>query len=104
MEIIIPLLAIYSIAFFAKEADGPWDLMAKFRNYLMLNKYCGVFFYKMLSCYFCTSCNAGWIVYLLYQYGNGYSLNHLILWIFAGGTVGLFFDALINKLNAPSQL
>lgn len=97
MEIIIGLLAIFGLAFFIKESDGPFDLMNKLRNLSISNKYVGVFFYKLLSCYFCCGCHCGWIIYLLIN--KNWHFNLFICWAFAGGAISLITDAVIDFLH-----
>ena len=93
MEIIIYLLAIFGLAFLIKESDGPFDIILYLRNMLMRNKYVGVFFYKLFSCYFCVGCHAGWIIYLFQM--NNFNLYNLIIWTLAGGSFSLFFSKLL---------
>lgn len=97
MYILITLFSIYGLAFLIKESDGPGGIIAWFRNKIMQNKYVGVFFYKLLSCYFCTGMYCGAIVYLLYE--KTYHWNFLFLWALAGGAICLIMDATLNKLN-----
>lgn len=97
MIIIIYILAIFGLAFFIKESSGPFNIMDKFRNILMANKYVGVFFYKLLSCYFCVGCHCGWIIYLLSQ--NEWHLNLLICWTLAGGVISLILDGVLTHLH-----
>lgn len=98
MNIIIYLLATFGIAFAIKESDGPWGIMSWLRNKLMTNKYVGVFFYKLLSCYFCTGFWTGIIAYLLSQ--DHYKFNLLICHALAGGAICLILDGLLTKLSA----
>jgi hypothetical protein len=95
--IIIYILAIFSLSFLVKESDGPWGIMSKLRNKLLQNKYIGVFFYQLLNCYHCVGTWAGVSIYFLSQ--KDYSLNLAIIWGLAGGTISLFLDALLVKLN-----
>jgi hypothetical protein len=97
MEILIYLLAIFGLAFFLKESDGPFDLMAKLRNALMRNKYLGVFFYKLFSCYFCCGFHCGYLIYLLIN--KNWQFNLFICWGLAGGVSCLILDGVINKLS-----
>ena len=92
--IIIYLLAIFSLAFFFKESDGPFGIMNKIRSLLMNNKYVGVFFYKLLSCNFCIGCWAGGAVYGLYYFNL-----ILPLWFLAGGSLYLGGSILLQYLN-----
>jgi hypothetical protein len=95
--IIIYLLAIYAITFAIKEIDGPWGIISWFKNQLMQNKYVGVFFYKLFSCYFCLGFHAGWMIYLLSQ--DHYKFNLIILWGLAGAASSLILDTLVTKLS-----
>lgn len=98
MNIIIFCLAIFGLAFLVKETDGPGGIIAWFRNLLLQNKYVGVFFYKLLSCYFCTGMYCGAAVYLLSQ--PAFQWNLLFLWSLAGGVICLIMDGLMNKLHS----
>jgi len=104
METVIAILAIFGLAFFLKESDGPWGLMAKWRNLLFTNKQFGVFFYKLFDCYFCLGFHCGWIVCLLS--GQSWYPNLLLCWGLAGGIISLIFDLLLARLAppAPEQL
>jgi hypothetical protein len=95
METLIYLLSIFGLAFLIKESDGPFDIMLHLRNMLMRNKYVGVFFYKLLECYFCVGCHAGWIIYLLQM--NNFNLYSLIIWTLAGGSFSLIFSKLLYE-------
>lgn len=97
MEILISLLAIFGLAFLFKESDGPWGVMSWLRNRLMANKYVGVFFYKLLACYFCVGFHCGWVMYLLSQ--EHWKFNLLICWGLAGGVICLILDGLLTKLH-----
>lgn len=94
--IVIAFLAIYGLAFLIKQSDGPWGIMNRVRNALISNKYVGVFFYKLLDCWFCTGCHCGWIVYLLYT--KDYSWQFFILWTLAGGTISLILEGVRSRL------
>ena len=95
--ILIQVLAIFGLAFLLKESAGPFDIMDWLRNVLMRNKYVGVFFYKLLSCYFCVGCHCGWIVYLLSE--ESYSWQFFALWTLAGGVISLTLDAVLTRLH-----
>lgn len=99
MDLIISILSIFGLAFFFKESDGPWGIMAWSRSKLMNNKYVGVFFYNLLNCYFCLGCHCGWLVYLLQA--PTYSVQFFILWTLAGGVISLILDGVLSKLHAP---
>ncbi|MGE3320515.1 MAG: hypothetical protein AB7I18_14590 [Candidatus Berkiella sp.] len=97
MELLILIFAIFGLAFLIKESDGPWGCMAWVRSWLMKNKYVGVFFYKLLDCYFCVGFHCGWMVYLLHA--EHYSIQFFILWGLAGAAISLILDAALSKLQ-----
>jgi hypothetical protein len=103
MEIIIYLLAIFGLAFLIKESDGPWGMMNWLRNRLMQNSHVGVFFYKLLSCYFCVGFHCGWIVYLLSVDSSRWEWQFFILWGLAGAAISLIFDGLLTRLTAQRE-
>ncbi len=94
--IIVLLLSIFSLSFLIKESDGPWGIMAWIRNKLISNKYVGVFFYKLLSCYFCVGSHAGWLIYLLAN--EEWQWNYFIIWSLAGGSISLILNAVLERL------
>lgn len=96
MNLVISIFAIYGLAFLIKESDGPWGVIAWLRNRLIRTKWVGVFFYKLLNCYFCVGCHCGWIVYLLSA--ESYKWQFFILWALAGGTACLILDAIHTRL------
>lgn len=98
MDIVIYLLAILGLVFLLKESDGPWGLFNKTRMLLFNNKYVGVFFYKLLSCSYCTGFHAGYLIYLFANYKN-WQWNFIILWGLAGAILSLIFEAVMNKLS-----
>lgn len=98
---LLSLLAMYGIAFFLKDSDGPWGIMSWFRNQLMQNKHVGVFFYKLLSCYFCVGFHAGWIVYLLQA--NKISIGGFIVWGFVGAATNYILEGVMMKLASPNE-
>lgn len=97
MDIIISLLAIYALAFLIKQSDGPWGIMAWLRNKITLNQYVGVFFFKLLDCYFCLGFHCGWIVYLLHE--PTWKWQFIILWGLAGSAISLIMDAILMRLH-----
>lgn len=97
--IIIQLLAIFGLVFLIKETDGPWGIISWFRNKLIGSRFVGVFFYKLLSCYFCTGCHAGWMIYLLSISYHEWSISNFVLWVLAGGTLSFVMNLVIEKLS-----
>ena len=95
MSVVFPILAIFGLAFLIKESDGPWGIMSWARNKLINNKYVGVFFFKLLECYFCVGFHAGWIVYLLTH--PVWKINFIILWGLAGASISLIIDRLLMR-------
>jgi len=98
LDCIITICAIFGLAFLLKESDGPWGVVAWLRNKLMKNEHVGVFFYKLLGCYFCLGFHCGWIAYLLHE--PSFTIQFFILWGLAGGIISLIFDALLSKLRS----
>lgn len=101
IETIITLFAIYGLAFLIKDSSGPFDIMDKMRIWLMGNKHVGVFFFKLLDCYFCVGCHCGWIVYLLSH--DTWQWQFFVLWTLAGGAVSLIFNGLHTKLHSSGS-
>jgi hypothetical protein len=101
MEMILYLLAMFGLAFFFKESDGPWGVMGWLRNKLMANKYVGVFFYKLLACYFCVGFHCGWIVYLLQSPTPKFQF--FMLWGLAGAATSLILEGLLTKLSSSGE-
>lgn len=97
MDLLIIFFAIYGLAFLIKDSDGPWGIMNWFRHQLISNKYVGVFFYKLLDCYFCVGCHCGWIVYLLTM--TAFHWQFFILWTLAGGAISLTLDGVVSRLH-----
>lgn len=100
MNLLICLLAMFGATFAFKETDGPFDIMSHLRSKLMQNKYLGVFFYKLLSCYFCSGFYGGLIIYLLHE--KVWHWNLLIIWGLAGGSISLIIDGLLSKLHSAN--
>lgn len=101
LEAIIVVCAIFGLAFLIKESDGPWGIMASIRNWLMKSPHVGIFFYKLLDCYFCLGFHCGWFIYLLYEKEWQFSL--LICWGLAGGMISLIMDLILTKLSQSSN-
>jgi hypothetical protein len=104
MNTVILIASIYGLVFLIKETDGPWGTISWFRNKLMNNKFVGVFFYKLLSCYFCSGCHAGWMVYLLSASYHEWSVNNFVLWILAGGAISFILNLIVEKLSNQSEI
>lgn len=97
MLIFLYLLSMFGLTFLIKESDGPWGIMAWVRNKLMTNKYVGVFFFKLLECYFCVGFWAGIAVYLLSP--RPWEVNILICFGLAGGATSLILNGVLMKLS-----
>lgn len=98
MNTVILLASIYGLTFLIKETEGPWGIISWLRNKLMINKYVGVFFYKLFSCYFCSGCHAGYIVYLLSTPYRDWSITQFILWTLAGGAISFVINVILERL------
>lgn len=93
--------AIFGLAFLIKESDGPWGVMSMARSFLMTNRYVGVFFFKLLECYFCLGFHCGWFVYLLHE--DEWKFSGFLLWGLAGGVICLIMDGLLALLSTHAQ-
>ena len=87
---------MYALSYLIKEIEGPWGILSTIRNAFMQDKYVGVFFYKLLSCYFCIGWWSGVIIYLLSQ--DDLKFNLLICWGLAGAISSLILDRVYAKL------
>lgn len=96
MNTIITIFAIFSLAYFVKETDGPFGVMGSVRNKLITNQYVGSFFYKLLDCWFCTGCWAGGIIYFFAA--DSYKLLMFPVWFLAGGGICLVINSILEKL------
>jgi hypothetical protein len=94
---LLAIFAIFGLAFLIKDSSGPFDIIYKIRFYLLHNKYVGVFFFKLLDCYFCVGCHCGWIVYLLTE--KNYTWQFFTLWTLAGGAISLILNAALARLH-----
>jgi len=97
MSIIISILAIYTLAFVARNISGPFNIFGLLRNKLVQSQHLGVFFYELLDCPWCSGFHAGYLIYLL-QF-DSFDIRHLFLWGLAGSAITAFMDAILNKLN-----
>jgi hypothetical protein len=93
------LLASFSFAYAIKESDGPWGIMAWFRNKLMTNRFVGVFFYKLLDCWHCAGTHAGWIIYLIATPCNEFSWRMFVLWALASGAFCHILSVVLEKIQ-----
>jgi|SRR6185436_5452396 len=100
---IICIFSIYGLSFFIKETDGPWGIMNYIRNFLIKDEFIGVFFYKLLSCYYCVGCHAGYIIYLLYTPYEKWTFSNFILWTLAGGAISFILNLIVEKLSGNNE-
>jgi hypothetical protein len=95
-ELILRLLAICALVYAIKEIDGPWGIMSWTRNVLMRNRFVGLFFYKLLSCYLCLGFHAGWVIYIIAE--GMPKVNYFLLWGLAGAGISLIFGGALGQL------
>lgn len=98
MNTIICLFAIFAITYFIKEMDGPFGIMTAIRGYLLRSAIFGVFFYNLLSCYFCTGTYSGILVYLVDSRFHNIDLCGVMLWGFGGAGISMLGGSIINNL------
>ena len=101
--IILKLLSIFGLVYIVKETDGPFGIIAWLRNFLMKNKYLGVFFYNLLSCYACCGLYAGAAVYSIAADFHKFSGRELVLWALAGSGVSIILNATVSFLLNSRQ-
>lgn len=87
--IFIYIFATFSLSFFLKELDGPFDFMSKLRGSLLRNKYVGVLFYKIFNCFYCLNFYSSFIIYFLMF---GFQIKLMICHALACAILGLFLS------------
>jgi len=100
MELTFYLLAIYGLAFFLKNSDGPFEVMSSVRNALMQNSFFGVFFYNLFSCMFCLGFHCGYVVYLFANEIYDWNVVSMLVWAFAGGSFSFVTNVLVDYLTS----
>lgn len=88
------LFAMFGLAFFIKESNGPFDVMSKIRGWLLSNEYVGVFFYKLFDCIFCVGFWSGMVIGLL----NRQFSPILFAWGFAGAGFSMLVNLWIESI------
>jgi hypothetical protein len=96
-SLIISFLAICGLMFLIKTADGPFRLIMHLRNLLMRIPFCGVFFYELFSCSYCTGCWAAAAIFFLTQ--QTFNIGFFVVWVLAGAATSLIFQGLIDWLH-----
>jgi hypothetical protein len=94
---IISILAIITLAHFIRNISGPFGIFSLLRNLILRNKYIGTFFYKLLSCPFCTGTYCGILIYILQC--DHLDIRQFILWSLAGSAIVALTDPILEKLN-----
>lgn len=97
MGMIISIFAIFGLAFAIKETDGPWNIVSRWRNWMMRLPLVGVQFYNLLQCYYCTGFWSGIIIYLMTQ--ENYKITFMICWGLASGAICLIMDGVLSHLQ-----
>lgn len=87
-------LIICSISFLFMELAGPFNILSKIRNMLMLNSIFGVFFYKLFSCAYCSGFWAGIITYFLFRIN--YNITDVFIFGLFGAIVNYLFRIIVN--------
>lgn len=98
MSLLVNILAIISIAFCIQNIGGPFGVLSKIKNWLLNNKYLGVFFFELFECPYCIGFHAGYFVYLLTY--SSFIIQEMVLWGFIGAFVSYISFIIINKLNS----
>jgi hypothetical protein len=93
-------MAIVSFSFLIKEINGPFGIISKLRNSLMINKIIGIFFYELFECYYCIGCHCGYLIYLLTTKISDWNIREFIIWTLVGGILSLFVMKIMEFMNA----
>jgi hypothetical protein len=93
---ILTIFTIYSLTFSIRESS----LLDVPRQYLMRRS---AFFFKLLSCPYCTSFHTGYITYLITTPLANYNWRDVFIYAFGGALLGLIFNGVINKLYAENN-
>lgn len=89
---IIYLFATLGISILISKKDGPFNMIAKFRDMLFSNKYIGVFSYNLINCLYCSSF---WVGFLLISFLQGISVFSIVFAFacsFMGYIVSVVFE------------
>jgi len=90
---LIIIISMYGLSFILKDSD----IFSGIRNLLMRNKYCGIFFYGLFSCYACVGFWSGIIIFGLYISNIIYL--KMLIWGFAGTAISFVLNNFVSKLN-----
>jgi hypothetical protein len=92
--IVMQLLAIYGLMLLIRDADGPWGLIAKWRNWMLSLPWgLGVQFYNLVNCPVCLGAWCGCWVYVFWK------LAPWLCWLLTGAAVGLILDTVLDRLR-----
>lgn len=92
------LLMIFSLSFLLKEISGPWGILSWIRNKLIDNKYVGVFFYNLFSCWYCVGSHSGYLIYFITQ-PQPWTAILIIQWCLTGAICSLMLGILLEKIQ-----
>ena len=97
MDLIVFLLATFGLNFMLRNADGPFGIIARWRNWMMRVPWLGVQFMNWLSCPLCSGiwCAAG----LFWLCVDGKTFGQAVTWILAGGAACSLIESVLNRLN-----
>jgi len=99
---LVNIFAICGLVYALKEIDGPWGIIAWWRNFMMRLPFLGVFFYKLIGCYFCLGFHVGWVIYTISARGS-VTWNYFLLWGLAGASISLIFSAVLGQLYKGTE-
>lgn len=96
MNIVLLLLATYSLAFILKEKDGPFGIINWLRRRLFNLPVVGAFFIQLFECPLCLGFWCSVVLYLLTV--QPIKITDLLVCGLAGGTFCLILNAILLRL------
>lgn len=96
---ILYIFAIFAMTYAIRELDGPFNILSRFRNFLMTKPpgKLKVFFYQLLSCSYCVGTYPGILVFLTTLLPAPFNL--IILWGLTGASVSIIFTSVLERIN-----
>jgi len=91
------VFAICGLAFIIQNSSGPFNLLSRIRNILLLNRFVGTTFYKLITCPWCIGFHSGYIIYVLLF--TNFDLRLFILYGLAGSAIYAIFSAVFERLQ-----
>lgn len=97
MNLLLSILAIYGLSYFIRNLSGPFNIFGLIRNYLLTNRFVGLFFYKLLDCPWCLGAHCGYLIYIMNC--EIFKIVDFFTWLLAGAAIVAILDLAINRLS-----